>query len=173
MSESKKIKPKIEDVINEILSGDAQENALNFVAYLRKKKMNPQWSAANAWKVSSKTFGVCFIRLHGSAEYHRLELGSWNITPFIGEYDGNSLSNEMKEVIWANKKNCQTCSLCALPVSSIFGKKFATSCECSICFKNPNAEAVECAKKLVELRRDAIKAGMAKKHVYVAVKDRK
>ncbi|MCL2217047.1 MAG: hypothetical protein FWB91_08530 [Defluviitaleaceae bacterium] len=37
--------------------------------------------------MSSKTFTVCFIRLHGTAEYHGLGPGEWNIVPFIGEYD--------------------------------------------------------------------------------------
>ena len=172
MSELKKVKPAIEDVIHDVLSGDAKENALHFIAYLRENKLNPAWAATNAWKVSSKTFNVCFIRLHGSAEYNNLEPGEWRINPFIGEYESTMLPNEMKEIVWANKNNCQTCGGCALPVGSIFGKKFPTSCECSISFKNPNAEVVECAKKLIELRRDAIKAGATKKHVYIAVKNR-
>jgi len=172
MSDGKNAKPEIEDVISKVLSGDEQKNALNFVAYLRENKLNPKWSAANAWTVSSKTFRVCFIRLHGAADYHNLEAGAWHILPFIGEYEDTSLSDELKEIVWANKKPCKTCGQCALQVSNIFGKKFDIACEGSILFLNPNSKEVECAKKLVELRRHAIKEGMAKKHVYVAIKDR-
>jgi len=162
----------IEDVINDVLSGAAKVNALNLVAYLRANKLNPKLAATNAFKVSSKTFTVCFIRFHGSAAYNNMGPGEWGVCPFIGEYEADALPDDMREIAWANKKHCQTCGQCALPVSSIFGRKFLTSCECSISFKNPNAEEIECTKKLIELRRDAIKTGAAKKHVYVAIKDR-
>lgn len=172
MSEQKIVKPIIEDVINDVLSGEALKNALSYIAHLRENKMNPLWSATNAWKITYKTFTVCFIRLHGAADYHNLETGSWHILPFIGEYEDSLLSDEMKEVVWENKKNCKTCSLCALQLDTIFGKKFNTACEGSILFVNPDVEAVECAKALIALRRKAIKEGKAKKHVYAAVKNR-
>jgi len=172
MSE-KAVKPKIEDIVNNVLSGDVLNNALDFVAYLRENKLSPIWSAKNVWTVSYKTFRVCFIRLNGAADYHNLSAGSWNISPFIGEYDANSLSGELKEIAWANKKNCRTCGQCALPLSAIFGKEFATSCECSLLFVNPNSKTIECTKQLVALRRNEIKDGRARKHQCVAMKDRK
>ena len=168
----KPTKPLIEDVINEVLTGEAQANALNFVAYLRENKMTPSWFAANAWKVTFRSFTVCFIRLHGTAHYHNLGAGEWHIVPFIGEYDGDALAEEYKEIAWANKRTCTACGQCALKLDTVFGKKYDYACEGAILFINPNAEAVECAKKLVELRREAVKAGIAKKHVYVPMKDR-
>jgi len=168
----KNIKPKIEDVACEVLSGDALENALNFIAFLRENKLNPAWSAANAWKVSSKTFTVCFIRLYGAAEYHGLGPGEWNVIPFIGEYDANALPDEDKEIAWANKNDCASCGQCALPLDTVFGKKFSYTCEGAIKFRNPNEKAVECAKKIVTLRKNEIKQGLAKKHQYIPMKDR-
>ena len=38
-------KPKIEDVVCEVLSGDAQKNALDFIAFLRENKLNPAWGS--------------------------------------------------------------------------------------------------------------------------------
>ena len=165
-------KPIIEDAIADVLNGDVLKNALNFIAYLRENKMNPAWSATNAWKVTYKTFTVCFLRLHGAADYHNLAAGSWHILPFIGEYESDLLSNELKEIVWANKKKCQLCGQCALQLNTIFGKEFDTACEGSILFVNPNAEAIECVKKMIALRRNAIQEGNTKKHVYVAAKDR-
>jgi hypothetical protein len=165
-------KPIIEDVIHSTLSGDALKNALDIVAYLRENKMTPVWSATNAWTVSYKTFRVCFIRMHGSADYHKLDVGSWHILPFIGEYEKKSLPDELKEIVWANKKNCKICGQCALKLDNIFGKKFTNSCEGSILFLNPDNKAIECVKKLIELRRNDIKDGKVKKHVYVAMKNR-
>jgi len=63
MSELKNVKPKIEDVIREVLIAGAVDNALSFIAYLRKNKMSPQWSAANSWKVVYKAHNVCVINL--------------------------------------------------------------------------------------------------------------
>ena len=168
----KTVKPKIEDLICDILNGDAQKNALDFVSYLRENKLNPVWSAKNVWTVSSKTFRICFIRLHGAAEYHNLDVGSWNISPFIGEYSSEALNDELKEIVWLNKKNCQPCGQCALKIDTIFGKKFANSCEASVLFVNPDIKAVECVKELVKLRRNEIKGGKANKHQYVAIKNR-
>jgi len=167
-----KVKPQIEDVANEVLSGDALRNALDFIAYLRENKLNPNWSATNVWKVSSKTFNVCFIRLYGAAEYHGLKPGEWNISPFIGEYEPDSLSDENRDIAWANKKTCSGCGKCALPLDAVFGRKYDYACEAAIRFVNPDAKAIACAKKLVELRRNEIKDGMAKKHQYVAMRDR-
>ena len=57
------IKPKIGDKISEVLSGNVLNSALDLINYLNNIKMTPQWSATNVWKVSYKTFSVCFIRL--------------------------------------------------------------------------------------------------------------
>ena len=166
------VKPKIEDVASNVLSGEVLKNALDFVAYLRDNKLNPIWSAQNAWKVSSKTFTVCFIRLYGAAEYHGLSAGEWNITPFIGEYGADDLSAGNKKIALDNKKNCSPCGICALQLDKIFGEKFPTACEASIHFHNPNSAAVECAKEIVALRKNEIKEGRAAKHKYVALQDR-
>ena len=168
----KNVKPQIEDIAGEVLSGDALKNALDFVAYLRENKLNPIWSATNVWKVSSKTFNVCFIRLHGAAPYHGLAEGEWNISPFIGEYEASLLSDENKEIAWANKKDCPSCGQCALKLDTVFGKKYDYVCEGAIRFRNPDTDAIECAKRIVELRRNEIKAGKARKHQYIAAKDR-
>lgn len=169
----KNAKPRIEDVAGEVLSGDALNNALDFIAYLRENKLNPTWSATNAWKVSSKTFTVCFIRLHGTAEYHGLGPGEWNIIPFIGKYDADSLPEADKEIAWANKRTCPSCGQCSLKLDTVFGKKYNYACEAAICFRNPDEAAIACAKKIVELRREEIKLGLAKKHQYIPMRDRK
>jgi NAD-dependent dihydropyrimidine dehydrogenase PreA subunit len=168
-----KPKPKIEDVAKTFLGGGALQNALDFVAFLRANKLNPAWSAANAWKVSYKGFTVCFIRMHGAAEYHGLVPGEWNLAPFIGEYEADALPDEDKETAWANKRTCSGCGQCALQLDTVFGKKYDYACEAAICFRNPDVKAIACAKKIITLRRDEIKAGAAKKHKYVPMKDKK
>ena len=165
-------KPKIEDVMSDVLSGDTLENALNLIAYLRENRINPQWSATNVWKISHKGFSVCFLRLYGSAEYHNLAAGTWHIVPFIGDYEASSLSDELKEIVWANKKTCSPCGRCALKLDKVFGREYDYACEKSIVFTNPDPKDVECIKKLIELRRNAINDGKAQKHKYIPMRDR-
>jgi ferredoxin len=165
-------KPKIEVVISDVLTGDVLSSALSFITYLREHKINPGWSATNAWKISYRGFTVCFIRLYGAADYHGIEPNSWTVLPFIGEYEESLLSDEFKEIVWENRRKCGGCGQCALRVSSIFGKKYDYACEASILFTNPTSDDIECIKKMIELRRSDIKAGNAKKHVYIPMKDR-
>lgn len=172
MSEIKTAKPEIEQVAEEVLSGEVLKNALDFFAYLRENKINPQWSATNAWKISYKAFSVCFIRLYGAADYYNLQKGSWRVMPFIGEYGESSLSGELREIVWAHKSTCRPCGKCALPLNHVFGKKYDYACEKAITFVNPDTKEIECVKKLIELRRNDIKEGNAKKHTYIAVRNR-
>ena len=147
----KNTKPMIDDVANTILSGEALKNVLDFTSFLRENKLNPSWSATNVWKVSSKTFNVCFIRLYGAAAYHGLGEGDWNISPYIGEYEADTLSEENREIAWANKRTCSSCGQCSLKLDTVFGKKYDYSCEASICFRNPDEKAIEFAKQIIEL----------------------
>lgn len=172
MSELKKIQPEVEDVVKDILDGDVQKNALDFVVYLKDNKINPQWSATNAWKISYRNYSVCFIRLYGAADYYNIQAGSWQIIPFIGEYHESCLSDDLKEIVWLNKRTCKVCGKCGLPISKVFGKEYDYACEKSIVFTDPDIKSIECIKKLIELRKEDIKEGKAKKHKYIPMRDR-
>ena len=116
----KDARPEVEAVLSEVLCGDVLKNALNLITYLRENKMNPAWSATNVWKISYKSYTVCFIRLYGAAAYHGLREGTWQIIPFIGEYEGAALPGEFKEIVWAHKRTCQNCGVCSLQLEHIF-----------------------------------------------------
>ena len=111
MTEKKKARPKIEDVISDFLSGEALTNGLNFISYLKENKMSPQWSAANSWKVSYKAHNILFIRLGSESKYYGIEKGSWYIYAYIGEYE-NFLPDDFKEIVWSNIKYCNGCIYC-------------------------------------------------------------
>lgn len=170
---TKDAKPQIEAAIGKVLDGDALKNALGIVAYLRENRMNPAWSAANVWKVSYKTYTVCFLRVYGVTEYHGLQAGTWHIIPFIGDYEASAISDECKEMVWEKKRTCLNCGRCCLELQSGFKKEYDYACEKSIVFTNPTAGETAFVKKLIDLRRNAIKAGEAQKHKYIPVRDRK
>jgi len=160
MIEPRKSKPKIEDVMYEVLSGDTLKNGIDFITYLRANKMSPQWSATNSWKIAYKAHNMCVINLSGS--YHNLDEGSWRVRAFIGEYD-DSLSDKLKELIWKNVEYCKKCNTCRGEQIAIFGKDFNNVCG-RIHFVNPDVKVIECIKRLIPMRKNAIIEGKADKH---------
>jgi len=154
----KATKPKVEDVLGEVLDGDAQTNALDFVAFLRANKLSPNLAAANSWAVAYKGQRVCFIRTYGSANYHNLKGGSWHIcfaNSKFANFDDEqyNLDEKLKNLIWDNISHCQNHDYACNPGDpmTIFGKKFDSVCHQWLFMINPDANAVECAKKIIML----------------------
>ena len=90
----KSIKPKLIDIIEDILAGDNLNRALEFIAYLKDNKINTQWTNTNTWKAVKKGVCVCYIKMgvdtipHSTMQLelkHNNELtkGSWSIVPHI------------------------------------------------------------------------------------------
>jgi len=159
MPKEKKVKQKIEDVISDLHDYDIKANALRFVAWLRENKMNPINASKNGWKISSKACVVCYIWLNS-------DTGALTIVPFIGEYEHDSLSDDLKEIVWSNHKGaCGECAVisgrhnCSYKINTIFGKDYDNACARSIAFINPSPSEIECIKKLLEMRKNTIKNG--------------
>ena len=162
MSDQKKAKPKIEDVIVESVKEEHRKNALDFVEYIRMGKMTPAWASQNAWKVNYKGQVLCYIRTAGTAHYHNLDDGSWHInfavySDYVYDVD---VSEDAIKLIWDKVKHCTNCYNCA-PANrlTINEKVFDKVCHQWHIIKNPDAETLECVKKLV----DAIKNSVASK----------
>jgi len=153
-----KLKLRIEDTISDLFDGEMKENLLSFIVYLRENKMNPSRSSAVSYKISCKGVVVGYIRINK-------ENNTVQISPFLDVYDDNSLSNEVKEIVWSNKGNglpcgegCHKCNR----LNTIFGKVYDDACYQSVYFINPTLSELECIQKLLVLRRDVIRNGNAK-----------
>ena len=154
-----KIKQLVEDAINECFGGETKESMLEFVAHMRQKRMSPVQSFTNSWICRHKENVVCRFNLDGNV---------MRIAPIVDEHDGNSLSDKMKETVWANAKSrpCgDSCHVllgdgydCGYSAKTLFGKELNDFCANSIVFINPNANDVECLKMLIELRVETIHA---------------
>ena len=150
--EQKKIRPKIEDVIQDYLDNNKLKSALDFIFFLKSNKMPPQWASADSWSVSYKNKRVCYIKLGN---------GSWRIV-HSGDYDSGyencMFSEGLKEYIWNNVCFCRNCAGCAPGIhATILGKEFDHVCFCGkFQFTNPDAEALHCSKRLVDVRKNAI-----------------
>ncbi|MBQ8315004.1 MAG: hypothetical protein IJ006_03540 [Lachnospiraceae bacterium] len=156
-SERKKVKPQAEEEINALLTNERQQKALDFVSYVKSLRMTPQWTSANSWAVSYKGKRVCYIKL-----VTRQGENAWYIRPAV-RYDEElrrfCREKCLEEVMLANVHFCVGCGKCKPGTNvTFFDKELKHVCSSPIDFEfhNPNTEALECAKKLVEYRRAEI-----------------
>ena len=142
------IKKKIEEVINETLKDEAQKNALDFVCFLRTKGIMLDESE-NYWEVKYNDKGLCFIWIDGTDNMP----GPWTIWS-NGDYESFPVDEHIKEIALAHVNPCGNCGANCSPGSNktIFGKNFNNICSSVMAFTNPEPTAIECVKKLVEIR---------------------
>jgi hypothetical protein len=155
----------VEYCISEILIGDAQVNALDFVAYLRANDMQFErgigyWADKYYWLIKYKDQYVCFLLLNGGED--ETEPDGWVIWSDDSGSDWYSASlfdEHTKEIAWEHIDFCANCGSCSGGTrKTIFGREFDDVCRTTFRFNNPNTEAVACMKKLVEIRKQDILA---------------
>ena len=153
---------KIESLIGEALTGDAQKYALDFVAYLRANGMlfekgEGYWEGKLYWYVKYKNQSVCYLFINPDEE----NLKPWTIwSDDSGSncFEDAPLNGQLKETVWKNVDFCGNCGGDCSPGTrkTIFGKEFKNVCRSALIFINPDAEALECVKKMVEIRKNDI-----------------
>ena len=156
---------KIEKSILEVLVGDKQKNALEFVAYLKANEMlferaGGYWADKLYWMIKFDDEYVCFVLINGGED--KTEPYGWIV------WSDDSASNwladcplyeHMKEIAWKNVDICANCGSCKNPGGirkTIFGKEFDNVCITTMKFINPDDEVVEFMKKMIELRKSDI-----------------
>jgi len=154
----------IEYFINETLTGETQRNALELAAYLRTSEMSLERQTIGYWAdkiyfiCNYKGESVCYIAIN------EFDDGAWYITfddSGTNWFEDFPLDEQTKEIVWKNVDICESyCGGCGNPdggtPKKIFGKEFDKVCLVTMKFENPNAEEVECMKKLFEVRRNYI-----------------
>lgn len=150
---------QFEDTINKILTGDTQQNALNFVRHLVSLEMTVKVDDDGCGgRVFFKGKTVCDVWLRGGSDYP----GPWTIWMYWTETESVPNDERLMEITWAHVHNCHKCpggnnAWCRSDKKkTIFGRDFDNVCQSHLAFTNPDAEAVECAKKLMEMRKHAI-----------------
>ena len=152
--EQKTTKPKIDDVIENYLSGEPLKNLQDFIAYLREIKLSPRWASTNAWASKHKSQLVSTIRLQGSSALE-LKENEW-VVHMLEKFGHNYLDEfisceKFKEVVWNNIKPCNRCSSCGPRNKEYMGKKFDSICGLRII--NPSGETLDYVKKIVEANK--------------------
>lgn len=155
---------RIEKYIGEVLAGDAQKNALEFVAYLRAGEMlfergKGYWNSKLYWIITFQNEIVCFILLNGSGvEEVFAPWTIWSDDSGSNWFEDFPLDEHMKEIAWKYVDSCGNCGSCSDQGmhKTIFGKEFRNVCCTTMRFINPDVEAIECLKKMVEIRKHDI-----------------
>ena len=156
--------------IGNTLIGDARINAAGFIEYLLKSELQFErgkgyWADKLYWMIKYKGEYVCFVLISGGKD--NTELDGWVIwSDDSGSnwFADDSSDERLKEIAWKYVDICGNCGGCKNPGGSrktIFGKGFDNVCLTAMKFDNPDAETVECVKKLMELRKSDINRSAA------------
>jgi len=156
--EQKLSKPKVEDVITALLKNETQKDALEFVDYVKSFKMTPQWASANSWAVNYKSKRVCYIKVSETSTGD----GRWIVRPSVEYSDSLAFycqTEGLTDRMLKNVHYCCACGKCApgKPVE-FFGVALQNVCCSPIDFEfhNPDAAALDCARKMIMYRRNEI-----------------
>ena len=156
---------KIENYIANALVGEAQDNALALIAHLRASDMQFErgggwWEKKLYWCVNYNDESVCYILIYtpACAEDSTEPWVVWTDDSGSNWFADSSLSEENKEIAWSNVDICgsseATCGGCmGRKRKTIFGRDFDNVCGITFRFNNPNADAVECMKGLIAMRK--------------------
>ena len=155
MPKQNKEKPEIEDIASEYLDGEALDNVLGFVKWLKAGKMKPTFGSKSKIGISYTT-RVLYMKLFHGYWYIWISGKAKN-----GAYIEDFLfCKELKEIVRENLPKCESCShACNNGLGymvTVCGKKFEKICgTCTVRFRSPNAEALDIIKNVIEKRNNA------------------
>jgi hypothetical protein len=169
----KTVKPDVEDVIHALLKDEKKQAALDFVAFVKSMRMKPQWASTNSWTFSYKSKRVGYIKINESG-------GDWELWSYA-QYDkyfqelAVKENSDIQNYIINNVLYCYKCSACAPGKNMVLlGKELKNICATPVFrVKNPNGAFCDFAKRLINLRREAIESERVPKVTYIAMKNRK
>jgi len=147
---------RIEDVFNEYFTGDTLKNSLYFAKFLRVNEM----IYGGECEIHYKSKLACYINTPNEEER---TWGIWTVGDYSNEYEGFPIDECTKEIAWENVVFCGNCDGVDCDPGKtevIFGKEFANVCNgtdsLAMRFVNPDAEAMVCVKKMVNMRKYVI-----------------
>jgi len=159
-----KVRPKIEDVIPEILDKDMRETALEFSAWLRASKMAPGYAGVQyTWNASYKGKIIYRIQLKNDGWGNVKNRDHyWVVNPHLNHLDKyqDVITDEgLADFIYENLSYCIKCSpKCPGGTDiTVLGRDFANVCHCRplVWAYDPDESAITCIIRLLELEKAA------------------
>lgn len=132
----------IEHVIRNTLNGDAQKNALDYVAFLAANGIE-RLPFEDAWCYADGSV----LYIDGGASIP----GPWTIWADCPTADSNGLADEdIKKFAWSYANTCGNCGCGAQPGlrKTLFGRDFDNICTATLMFTDPDTATLSSIKKL-------------------------
>ena len=99
----RKLRPKIEDAIPFLVAKEEQQNALDFVAWLRENKMSIGWGGVhNKWDAKFKGKMICRFKFDRTEFQNKGKWTCYLSLDNIGKYDDIILSENLQNYLWDN-----------------------------------------------------------------------
>ena len=150
------VKPKPESIAAGVTNEAAKKNILNFIEFIRRNKLSPQWSATNAakehiWNVGIKGKNIFNIRINEIT-------GNWWISIFgraFDLYNKHITDAELQRFLLESVriKGCKNAPKCTTQRKNepFFNTILNSVCVCHfmLSINNPDGEHLENLKKLV------------------------
>ena len=144
------------DYINENLSGEAKQTALDFANFLESKQLTFYKDMCDCWKdkiyywVKKNDSCVCFVAIMDPDEPDNLWTVWSDDSPF---YADASISDEIKNIGWEYVDHCGNCGSCGGGKEKvIFGKTFPRVCGCTFRIDNAKQTDIPFLKTMVEMK---------------------
>ena len=152
---------KIEDIIKGVLKGHMQKNALDLIAHIRASEEDGIFSISAYDETNTSEWSgfnitdLGYIIVNGSGDFP----GPWTMwigADNLGEH--SQAGEHIKEFAWAHVSPCGSCGGKCSPGTRtrIFGRDFENVCQNNLIFINPDADAVVCIKKIIDIRKNDI-----------------
>lgn len=148
---------QIEDYVKEYLDGQARQNALDFIAFLRSsgfdfyKDNNGYWKDKVYYWVKLGEERLCFIAIKDPEEPENL----WTVwSDDSSAYEADIPEEDVKHIAWEHIDFCAHCGSCSGGKrKTVFGKTFDDVCGCTFRVDDPSARDLLFLKKMIEIRK--------------------
>lgn len=146
---------QIENYIEENLTDEAKQTALDFVTFLRINKLefikdNGYWKDKIYYMLKYKDAYVCFIAIKDPDEPENL----WTIwSDDSNAYEDSNVDDCIKSVAWNYVDHCGNCGSCSGGKrKTIFGKSFERVCGGTFRVDNAKPSDLPFLEKMIDLR---------------------
>lgn len=151
---------QIENYIEESLSGEMRQTAMNFIEYLKANRLTFYKDNGDCWKdkiyywVKHNDGCVCYIVIKDPDEPDH----NWTIwSDDSSAYENADIGEEIKNVGWNCVDYCSSCGSCGGGRQKvIFGKSFERVCGCTFRIDNAMQSDLPFLKTMIDLRLNQI-----------------
>jgi len=151
--EQQKTRPKIDDIVGDILHGNDLASAIELITFIKENKISLRWGSTNCWHLYFKGKRLGNIRMTEKfSKNYAIPENSWVFGP-----DSDDVlevlvknDNELKNIVWNCIRLCTNCCNCG-PGNDrvIFGKKFKNTCHGWLRMLNPGSDEMKLIKMML------------------------